>query len=199
MKQLALKNESFNYVEQSFKEWLDVLGYAPSTVYQLPNYIHEFFHHLEQKGVQQIIDIAPKHFKEHYQNLKQRSNQRRGGGLSNNYLNKHLQGLYKFAEYLRQSGRLQLGSLDINWENEDKETIDYLSQEEIQMLYAATYKDERRNHLNMRDRALLCIFYGCGLRRNEGYHLDLGDVNYDRKIIHVRKGKNYKELSLIHI
>ena len=193
MKNLPLKNESFNYVEQSFKEWLIILGYAPSTVYQLPNYIHEFFHHLEQKGVQQITDIAPKHFKEHYQLLKQRSNQRRGGGLSNNYLNKHLQGLYKFADYLRQSGRLQLGSLNIDWEREDKEAINYLSQEEIQILFAATYKDERRNHLNVRDRALLCIFYGCGLRRNEGVHLDLSDVNYDRKIIHVRKGKNYKE------
>lgn len=45
----------------------------------------------------------------------------------------------------------------------------------------------------MRDRAILTIFYGCGLRRNEGYHLDLSDIDFDREILQVRKGKNYKE------
>jgi integrase/recombinase XerD len=40
---------------------------------------------------------------------------------------------------------------------------------------------------------MLTIFYGCGLRRNEGYHLDLSDINFDRQIVHVRKGKAYKE------
>ena len=41
----------------------------------------------------------------------------------------------------------------------------------------------------------MCIrdSYGCGLRRNEGYHLDLSDINLDRKILYVRKGKAYKE------
>jgi integrase/recombinase XerD len=44
-----------------------------------------------------------------------------------------------------------------------------------------------------RDRAILTLFYACGLRRNEAYHVDLSDLNFDRRILHVRKGKNYKE------
>jgi integrase/recombinase XerD len=40
---------------------------------------------------------------------------------------------------------------------------------------------------------MLAIFYGCGLRRNEGVNVDVGDVNFDRSMLHVRKGKNYKE------
>jgi integrase/recombinase XerD len=44
-----------------------------------------------------------------------------------------------------------------------------------------------------RDRAILAIFYGCGLRRNEGVNVDVGDINFDRALLHVRKGKNYKE------
>jgi len=44
-----------------------------------------------------------------------------------------------------------------------------------------------------RDRAMLAIFYGCGLRRNEGVHVDVGDINFDRSILHVKKGKQYKE------
>jgi integrase/recombinase XerD len=40
---------------------------------------------------------------------------------------------------------------------------------------------------------MLAIYYGCGLRRNEGVCLNVGDINFDRALVHVRKGKNYKE------
>lgn len=196
MKNLPLKNQSFNYIEKSFKEWLDVLGYASSTVYQLPNYIHEFFHYLEQNNINNIQQLEQKHFKQYYTALKTRKNTRRGGGLSNNYLNKHLQSLYKFSTYLRQSGRLTLPSLNIEWETDDTKEIEYLTQEEIIDLYKATEDYNVGTNLepfNSRDRAVLTVFYGCGLRRNEGYSLDLSDINFDQKILHVRKGKNYRE------
>lgn len=196
MKQLQIKSENFQYVEKSFREWLDVLGYAPSTVYNLPNQIRELFYFLESKGITQIQKIDIPQIKEYYQYLKIRTNQRRGGGLSNAYLNKHLQALYKFADYLRQSGRLILPHLDIDWESDDTEEIIYLTQEEIKELYKVTYNYNEGTHLepmNARDRAMLTIFYGCGLRRNEGYNLDLSDIDFDRQILLVRKGKNYKE------
>ena len=40
---------------------------------------------------------------------------------------------------------------------------------------------------------MLSIFYGCGLRRNEGYHLNISDIHIESSIVHVRKGKGYKE------
>ncbi len=196
MKNLPLKSQSFQYIEKSFKDWLDVLGYAPSTVYQLPNYIHEFFHYLETQGVSHVKQIESCHFSDHFESLKTRKNTRKSGGLSNSYLNKHLQGLYKFTAYLRQSGRLILPSLNIEWETDDTKEIEYLTQEEIRELYKATENynlGTNLEHLNARDRAMLTIFYGCGLRRNEGYSLDLSDINWDSRILHVRKGKNYRE------
>ncbi len=33
MKQLPIESENFKYIEKSFKEWLDILGYASTTVY----------------------------------------------------------------------------------------------------------------------------------------------------------------------
>lgn len=196
MKQLPIKSESFQYVEKSFGEWLDILGYAPSSVYALPLNIREFFYYLEQQGVTQVNQITIPDFDGHYKQLKQRSNTRRGGGLSNGHLNKHQQALKLFIDYLNKSGRVELGSWELNTEEEIQKRIDVVSVEQIQELYKAA--DDHPNTpkweaIAARDKAMLSIFYGCGLRRNEGYYLDLSDINFDRQILHVRKGKNYKE------
>ena len=86
MKKLVLKNESFN-TRKGFRDWLDILGYAESTVYNT-NHIRNYFTTWKNN----INHIKPdnKLIKEYYNNLKLRSNERQGGGLSNAYLNKHL-------------------------------------------------------------------------------------------------------------
>ena len=203
MKKLVLKNPSFRYLEQSFKEWLDVLGYAPVSVYNMPLQVRELLHYLEGENITSIKELDIKHIKEHYGKLKERGNARRGGGLSNNHLNKHIQALRKFTDYLRQVGRLTLPELQIKNEEADAKAIAVLTEEEIQLLFKSTYKIQEQPHHNLsatqveamqaRDRAMLAIFYGCGVRRNEGVNINVGDINFDRSILHVRKGKNYKE------
>lgn len=197
MKQLNLKSEAFQYVEKSFKEWLDILGYAPITVYQMPNYIRELFYWLEnEKQISQVNQLTNPLIKEYYQHFKNRSNQRKSGALSNNYLNKHLQALYKFMDYLRQSGKMELAYLEIEREEADAKPINVLTVDEIKALYKATEihpTTPKWEAIAMRDKAMLSIYYGCGLRRNEGYHLDLSDINFDKQILHVRHGKAYKE------
>ncbi len=89
MKHLPIQSDAFKYIEKSFKEWLDVLGYADTTVYGMPHLIREFLHYLEQHGITQIHKIENKHIKAHYRELKTRANTRQGGALSNSYLNKH--------------------------------------------------------------------------------------------------------------
>jgi integrase/recombinase XerD len=203
MKKLPITSPHYKYILQSFREWLDVLGYAATTVYGMPNYIQEFLHYLEQNGKTQVTDIENKYIKEYYRELKTRSNTRQGGGLSNSYLNKHLQALQKFSDYLRQSGRLQIPKLYIPTEEDTQEIKHVLTQEEIQQLYKATenYEQEKESKnvpflyeaLALRDKAMLTIFYGCGLRRTEAVSLDINDMHTDKQYIHVRKGKNYKE------
>lgn len=196
MRKLPLKNESFLYIEKSFKEWLDILGYAESTVYNLPNHLRELLYYLEQNNINSITQLDNQTIKGHYNTLKLRSNDRKGGALSNGSLNKHLQALYKFAEYLRQSGRMILPALNIDWEPCDDSEIETLTPKEVQLLYKATYgynENTRLEPLNARDRAILTIFYGCGARRNEGYHLNVDDVDFDKKVLHIRKGKANKE------
>lgn len=201
MKKLQLDNASFRYLEMSFKDWLDVQGYAPSTVYNLPNHIRELLHYLEKQEINNIKDLNIKHIEKYYHQLKERGNQRRGGGLSNGHLNKHIQALRRFTEYLRKVGRLEIPEITLKDEETESKII-YLTEEEITQLFKTTYQQPEKKPntspevfeaIQARDRAMLAVFYGCGLRRTEGVSLDVGDINFDRSVLHVRKGKNYKE------
>ena len=206
MKKLELENASFRYIEQSFREWLDILGYSEITVYNLPNMIRELLHYMEKQRLNNIKDLTVHTIESYYHQLKERSNQRKtGGALSSSHLNKHIQALRKFTEYLRTVGRVQIGTPNLENEEADQR-ITWLSTEEIGDLFKASHKEttptgraeaynfiEQQEVFRARDRAMLAIFYGCGLRRNEGVNVDLSDINFDRSILHVRKGKGYKE------
>jgi integrase/recombinase XerD len=204
VKNLNLENASFRYIEQSFREWLDILGYSEVTVYNLPNMVRELLHYMEEQRLNNIKDLTVQTIEAYYQKLKERSNQRKNGALSNGHLNKHIQALRKFTEYLRTVGRVQIGIPRLENEEASHKTT-WLTTEEIQDLFKASHKEaaaggkhiynfiEKQEAFRSRDRAMLAIFYGCGLRRNEGVHLDIGDINFDRSMLHVRKGKNNKE------
>ncbi|WP_282456996.1 tyrosine-type recombinase/integrase [Chitinophaga sedimenti] len=203
MKQLGLQSEAYRYIVQSYRQWLSVHGYHEQTVYQLPHYVQELLYYAESKGRRRLQELDVRLFKEHYHHLKSRANQRQNGGLSNNYLNKHLQALHKFGEYLRRSGRLQLPVLDIRTESDECIVTDVLTQPEIQCLYDVTYRPYEPQRydkgilfheaMQLRDRAMLTVYYGCGLRRSEGYHLDIGDVHFHRGLLHVRHAKGNRE------
>jgi len=196
MRKLQLKNSSYQHLEKAFAEWLNVLGYCQGSVYGMPNIIREFFHYLEQQGCKKIKDLKQQHYKEYFNYISSRGNKRRGGGLSNNYINKHIQALEKLYEFLVHKGVQHLPPVTLRQLKLEKGNITVLTQEEIGQFYKVVSKAAnsiKENALRSRDRAMLTVFYGCGLRRNEGVNLTIDDINFDRRILHVRKGKNYKE------
>ena len=196
MKKLELKNSSYEHLEKAFKEWLDILGYCEGSVYGIPNIIREFLHFLEQQGCNQISSLKQTHYKEYFNYISTRGNQRRGGGLSNNSLNKHIQALEKLYEFLVHKGVKNLPPVTLRQLKLNRKDIEVLTQSEIKELYKATENESDyylQEMFNARDRAMLVVFYGAGLRRNEGVNLSVDDINFDTRIIHVRKGKNYKE------
>jgi len=193
MKKLPLKNPSYKALLLSFKDWLDVLGFAPKSVYSFPIFVREFLHYHEQKGIHQLQYITPKTVRDYYEYLQQRPNERRGGGLSKNYLNGHQQALKKFNEYLKKHNAKPL-PLHIKPERIDRtDTIEVLTEEETKQLFEATQYSTKYQRVRLRDKAMLVLLYSCGLRRNEAINMNVKDVNFDRELVLVRKGKNYKE------
>ncbi len=115
--------------------------------------------------------------------------------MSNSYLNKHQQAIIKFSEYLQKSKTQALEELELKREIPSTSKINYLTQAEIKILFETAktqHQSERRSLINSRDQAILTIFYSCGLRRSEGQRLDITDLNFDRQVLKVRKGKGNK-------
>ena len=187
MKHLTLKNSRHKSLEQDFETWLETLSYNPFTVQYSPIRVREFLHWLEQQGIS-LKDIREQTITTYFIYLSERSNQRKTGALSNDYLNMHLTSLKQFSEYMQQSWQ-QGFIIQLNYyPSRIRQQI--LTQDQITALYEATATDTA---IALRDRAILALYYGCGLRRNEGVQLNVEDVLLNRKLVYVRKGKQNRE------
>jgi len=120
--------------------------------------------------------------------LQQRANKKQSGSLSNNYIISNINALKRFSKYLQVTGKVSI-EIDLPLQAITTETKTILTKEEVKTLYKACENDT----LGIRDRAILSIYYGCGLRRSEGIALNVSDVLLREKRIYVRKGKNYRE------
>jgi len=193
MKKLILKNESYKKIVIDFKSWLDILGYSSSTVLNFPTYLQEFFYWLELHSIKSINQITKEIVKKYYQALSQRPNEKRNGALSNNYLNTHQCALKKFRIYLQKHNAINI-PIHLKPERANRlEIIDILTITEIKELFKAVDYQNTFEYFKTRDKAMLVLLYSCGLRRNEAVNLDLKDIMFDKELIYVRKGKNYKE------
>lgn len=195
MKKLILKNRTYKTLLLSFKDWLDILGHAEKSVYTMPILLREFFHWSEGQGHSGLHTVSPKDIKAYYRYLKMRPNEHRGGALGSCHLNKHQQALRKFREYQMAHNAADPLRIHLKYEaNDTEERRNILTQKEARQLFDATDNDSHPwERIRQRDRALLICLYSCGLRRNEAVQLDVGDILFDKRRIHVRKGKNYKE------
>ena len=170
-------------------EWLQTLGYSASSVYYMPRILEEFLKWLEENRILTIEEVKQNNIEEFISYNKTRKNKRREGALSISQANRYIDVLKKFAEYLHHAHHIQL---NINSKREKKELkLDYiiLTVEEIKNLYQVT----EETLIGIRDRAMLSIYYGCGLRKSEGINLEVNDILFDRKLVHVKKSKNNQE------
>ena len=185
---MEIKNNIYKTLENGFKSWLQTLGYAKTTVKGSPALVKEFFFFLEQKQIFSIEKVTTQLIKAYFIYLSRRRHSKKPGALSNNTLRNNLGALRRLAKYLRETGQ---GNMEIPVTipvgHQGIKTI--LTKQEIKQLYQVA----DQTALGLRDKAMLSVYYGCGLRRNEGINLDVADIQPDANKLLVRKGKGYKE------
>jgi integrase/recombinase XerD len=179
---------------KSFEKWLKTLDYAPSTVYASVRYVNDFFFYLKSSEITSLEQVQSEVINEYYSHLQTRTNKTKPGSLSNNYITSNINAIKRFSRYLQETGK-PFFEVGIKTRQDKETTKTILSQREVKALYKAcdTKVTELAEVLGIRDRAILSIYYGCGLRRSEGANLDLSDVLLKEKLLFVRGGKGYKE------
>lgn len=188
MQKLTIQTPEFIRLENAFQKWLRTLNFEPTTINYNPVRVREFFNWLEKQGIKAITEITKPVVLKYFDYLKERKNQTKNGKLSKNTLRTHQQSLRRFTRYLRETGQDSF-EVDIQLQGSTRNIKTIFSKEEIKELYSACDSDV----LGMRDKAMLAVYYGCGLRRNEGLNLDADDILFNKNLVYVRKGKNYKE------
>ncbi|MBN9386398.1 MAG: tyrosine-type recombinase/integrase [Chitinophagaceae bacterium] len=183
-----LRSEEHQLLRQGFGQWLSVLGYAPTSVASMPRHLQEFLYCQESRGKYSLSQLSAGDATDFINALQTRIGIRTGRGFSTAHINKYIQVLHLFSQYIRRTGKSGVG-FTLARLPEDETLPVWLSRQEIRRLYAATEDDV----LGLRDRAMLSVFYGCGLRLQEGTALECSDILHERRMLYVRRAKGYKE------
>jgi integrase/recombinase XerD len=115
-------------------------------------------------------------------------NAEREAGYSNQSLNKDLSHLRGLLDYTWRSGRSDRNVLDgLKLQDTARPVAPRcLTLEQARQLFVAT---PGKTPAQRRDRLILLLLYGCGLRTSELCQLDLADVDLERQELLVRQGK----------
>jgi len=181
-------NAQFNQSLDAFTEWLGILGYAQTSQKGIPERLKECLFWLQQRNLTRVHQISQPHIEAFLKDQETRPNKRKGGALSAAYLNKYIQALKLWNSFLAQTGTAHL-EIHLDYYETNSELPTVLTEKEITQLYQACSDDT----YGLRDRAILGLYYGCGLRRSEGVAVDVPDVQFSRGLLYVRKGKGNKE------
>lgn len=187
-KENPLQSNEYILLCQSFKEWLTLLNYSRFSIPGLSKTVKDFLLFQEQNNKLTLGELMATDANNFIKLLLTKIGERTQKPFTAKYINKQIQSLLLFSKYIRETGKNNTGFVLQRLEETGSKPV-WLTKKEIQALYEAT----ANNILGIRDRAMLAVYYGCGLRLNEGASLAVNDILTYKKILHVRKGKHYKE------
>jgi len=182
-----MKNPLYIRLNAGFSEWLRILNFDHTSQRDMPVMLKAFLIFLEENDCNSITGITESHLENYLQVLSEKPCKTKPGTLSLNYIRKHLQVIRKFARYLAESGQESF-SVKVQLKGKSTNIKSILTKKEVASLYEATTESV----LGLRDRALLTLYYGCGLRKSEGLSLNTDDILLEKELVLVRKGKGYK-------
>jgi integrase/recombinase XerD len=171
-----------------FIKWMQRMGYAMTTIQGYERQLQTFLEWLTQNHITEFSQINQANLEAYNEFLHQRKNRQKEGGLSSCYIQSHINVIRLLSKYLELTGEQKIFTGNIYVEQGAETPRNILTQSEIKQLYQAT--DETPNGL--RDKAILSLYYGCGLRYSEGIRVEKKHIDYNKQLLYVMPGKNYR-------
>lgn len=178
------------YMEKIIKEyaaWLHQLGYAQSSINNRhTRNVKEFIGFIGKYGVQEWKEITVHHISDYLNYLRGRENKVVGGKLTEKTVYDHYRSLQLLYDLLAAKGTITINptsQLEVKAPLRQQRKIT-VTESEIKQLYEAC-KDDK-------ERAVLSLNYGCGLRVGELEKLEIRALKLDDGYLIVIKGKGNK-------
>lgn len=176
-----LQEDIDRYVRQR-----QVEGWSASSAALFRHQLEAMGTFLRGRGCRRVQDVLPADLDAYLQRLKDE-------GLAHPTRVQIAHAIRRFFRTLQDDGRLvACPSRDLPIPDDGEEALPKppLSQEEVTAIIDAL---PRSTEIDLRNRAMLEVLYGCGLRRSELVALHLDDINRHQRTLHVRTSKHGQE------
>lgn len=180
--------KSLIHYEELFKTWMQRLGYAETTITGYARQLATFLEWLTDNHFTELQEVTQNDIETYCKHLHGKKNRLFGGALSSCYIQSHINVIRLLDRYLHLTGQGKILKGRVNVEKGIKQHRTIVTQQEIKLLYEATGDSVT----GYRDRAILSVYYGCGLRSGEGERLKTHHIQYEKGLLQVLPGKNYK-------
>lgn len=176
-------------IAEEFKDYIITIGYSSQLSYELSNTIKHFLDYIKEQKEKKISKVTAIDISEFInyitESISERTHKKRG----NIRINDYIYALKHFNKFLNNIHNKAIPISHIQYLKDDRKKRTPLLVSEVKKLFESTDNTQ----YGMRDRAMLVLYYSCGLRRNEGINVQTTDIDFKRRILFVREGKFGKQ------
>jgi integrase/recombinase XerD len=173
---------------KNYQTYLFRMGYAESTIKHSGSNLNQFLSYIRLQHITDIKEVNPTHinaYNDYLHGLKSRLTHM---GLNGSTIQDKINVVRQFSQFLELTENIKIFTTTVDIIPSIKKHRAILTQDQIKQLYHQT--DDSLT--GMRERAILGLYYGCGLRYREGVALELHHIDYKKQLLYVLPGKNYK-------
>lgn len=183
MEKFIIHSKEYRERYVRFVKYLQAIGYSKASWETFKTGIREFLHWLEKKKISTVNEIREQHIEKFYSYQQERPSITTGGALSESRVTLNMYAVKLFFQHLQDIEQLTSNPMsNLNYTRDYKRTRENLLMiEDIEKLYNAC--------TTAREKAILGIIYGCGLRKQEAEKLNARDIHFKSSMLYVREGK----------
>ena len=186
---IIYSKEYRNYYAQ-FMKYLQAVGYSKASWKTFATGIKEFLYWIEKQKIMSIEQVRESDIESFYEYLQHRPSTTTGGSLSESRITLHVYTLKLFFQHLQDVEQIEINPMgNLDYTRDYKRTREnLLSLEDIEKLYDQC--------MTSKQKAMLGIIYGCGLRRQEAVKLNAKDIHFKSGMLYVREGKGGRKRTI---
>ncbi len=190
MEKFIVYSSEYRSLYSRFTKYLKAIGYSAASCKTLSAGMREFLYWLEKRKILAIEEVRERDIESFYLYQQDRPNLMKGGTLSESRITLHMYTLKLFFSHLLDTDQIEInpmGNLDYTRDYKRRRE-NLLSHHDIEKLYGECETAKQRS--------LLGIIYGCGLRREEAAKLNTKDVQLKTGMLYVREGKGGRKRTI---